>query len=147
MDEQFQTVKRDMPGMGLKEIFFKYVRFLPLIIISVALALVGAYLYLRYATPVYKSNGAIIIKKDNSGANSADPFQQMFVMDNSMNIQTEIEILQSQPVLERVVESLNLNFSYFSVGKIAETNLFTNSPLRIEVLQLADSYIFHLRMV
>ncbi len=49
MDEQFQTVKRDMPGMGLKEIFFKYVRFLPLIIISVALALVGAYLYLRYA--------------------------------------------------------------------------------------------------
>jgi len=139
MDEQFQTVKRDMPGMGLKEIFFKYVRFLPLIIISVALALVGAYLYLRYATPVYKSNGAIIIKKDNSGANSADPFQQMFVMDNSMNIQTEIEILQSQPVLERVVESLNLNFSYFSVGKIAETNLYTNSPLRIEVLQLADS--------
>ncbi len=67
MEGQFQTVKRDMQGMGLKDYFFKYVRFLPLIIISVALALVGAFLYLRYATPVYKSNGAIIIKKDNTG--------------------------------------------------------------------------------
>ncbi len=139
MEEQFQTAKRDTPGIGLKEIFFKYVKFLPLVVISVALALVVAYLYLRYATPVYKSNGAIIIKKDNSGGNSADPFQQLFVMDNAMNIQTEIEILQSQPVLERAVESLELNFSYFSIGKIAETNLYTNSPFRIETIQLSDS--------
>lgn len=139
MDDQFQMVKRDTQGMSLKDYFFKYIRFLPLLIISVALALVGAYLYLRYATPVYKSNGAIIIKKDNSGANSADPFQQLFVMDNAMNIQTEIEILQSQPVLERVVESLDLNFSYFSIGKIAETNLYSGSPFRIEALQIADS--------
>ncbi len=100
MEEQFQTVKREMPGMGLKDFFFKYIRFLPLIVISVGLALVGAYLYLRYATPVYKSNGAIIIKKDNSPGGSADPFQQLFVMDNAMNIQNEIEILQSQPLLE-----------------------------------------------
>ncbi|MDQ3683270.1 MAG: polysaccharide biosynthesis tyrosine autokinase [Bacteroidota bacterium] len=139
MEEQFQTVKRDMQGMGLKDYFFKYVRFLPLIIISVALALVGAFLYLRYATPVYRSNGALIVKKDNPGTNSADPFQQLFVMDNSMNIQNEIEILQSQPVLERVVDSLDLNFSYFSIGKIAETNLYTGSPFTIEALQLADS--------
>jgi capsular exopolysaccharide synthesis family protein len=139
MEAQFQTVKREMPGMGLKDYFFKYLKFLPLIVISVALALVVAYVYLRYATPVYKANGAIIIKKDNTGANSGDPFQQLFVMDNAMNIQNEIEILQSQPVLERVVESLNLNFTYFSIGKIAETNLYTNSPFRIEVLNLVDS--------
>lgn len=141
MEEQFQTtVKADVPALGIKELFFKYVRFLPLFILSVALSLLAAYLYLRYTPPVYKAGGALLVKQDNStGGSSSDPFQQMFVLDNSINIQNEIEVLLSRPLMERVVQDLGLNLSVYSKGKIAETNLYRSTPFQIEILRLADS--------
>lgn len=141
MDDPFQiTPKKEAPGLSVKELFFKYIRFLPLFILSVVIAMVGAFLYLRYTTPVFQANGALIVKKDAGppGAGS-DPFQQMFVMDNSINIQNEIELLKSQPVMQRVVEGLNLNVSYFAKGNIIETNNYKDCPLRLEVLNLVDS--------
>src|SRR5689334_16237081 len=112
MEDQFQTpVNGQQPtanSVNIKELFFKYVRFLPLFVISVALSLLVAYLYLRYATPIYKSDGALIVKQDNGGGPGGtgggagnDRFQQMFVLDNSINIQNEIEILKSKQLMER----------------------------------------------
>jgi capsular exopolysaccharide synthesis family protein len=138
MEDQIEPVKAESSGLDIKELFFRYIRFLPLFIISVAVCLLAAYLYLRYATPVYKSNGALIVKQENGGGGN-DQFQQMFVLDNSINIQNEIELLKSQPVMERVVEGLNLNISYYSKGKIAETNNYTDCPFQLAVNQLSDS--------
>src|SRR5687767_5605602 len=127
-------------GLTFKDLLFKYLRFLPLFIISIALAFLVAYIYLRYTTPVYASSGALIVKDDNgSPSNSSDRFQQLFVLDNSMNLKNEIEIIKSRPLLKRVVENLNLNFTYYVVGKIKESNIYTICPFRIEALQIADS--------
>ncbi len=148
MQDPFQkyTVKKEASTLDVKELFYKYVRFLPLFIISLVLALVAGYLYLRYTTPIYRSDGALMIRKDNNqpggGGASGDQFQQMFVLDNSINIQSEIELIQSRPVMERVVEALNLNVAYYSKGKIGETNIYKNSPFTLEVVQLKDSGAF-----
>ncbi len=148
MQDPFQknTVKKEAAALDIKELFFKYLRFLPLFVISLALALVAGYLYLRYTTPIYRSSGALMIRKDNnqpgSGGPSSDQFQQMFVLDNSINIQSEIELIQSRPVMERVVKALNLNVSYYSKGKIGETNIYKNAPFVLEVVQLKDSSTF-----
>src|SRR5215216_3944067 len=112
MEDQFQITKTEHEGLTFKDILFKYIRFLPLFIISLSLALLVAYVYLRYTTPVYSSGGALIVKEDNgSGAPSGggDRFQQMFVLDNSINVKNEIQILKSRPLIKRVVEDLNLN--------------------------------------
>src|SRR5215211_200035 len=122
MEDQFQTVKTEAAGLSVKDMLFKYIRFLPLFIISLALALLFAFIYLRYTTPVYQSHGALIVKDDNgSGGNSGggasgDLFQQMFVLDNSINVKNEIEILRSKPLIKRVIENLNLNFTYYVIG-------------------------------
>jgi tyrosine-protein kinase Etk/Wzc len=144
MQDPFQTtVKKEATGLDVKELFYKYVRFLPLILFSVLLSLVAAYLYLRYTTPIYRSEGALMIRKDNnqpgSGGAGADQFQQMFVLDNSINIQNEIELIRSRPVMARVVESLELNISYYSKGKIGETNIYKSAPFHLDILQLRDS--------
>jgi uncharacterized protein involved in exopolysaccharide biosynthesis len=66
-------------------------------------------------------------------------FQQLFVLDNSMNLKNEIEIIKARPLLKRVVEDLNLNFTYVVVGKIKESNIYTACPFRVEVVEIADS--------
>src|SRR5688572_4296616 len=138
MEDHVQTQADS--GLSFKDLLFKYLRFLPLFIISIALALLVAYIYLRYTTPVYASSGALIVKDDNgnSSNNGGDRFQQLFVLDNSMNLKNEIEIIRSRPLLKRVVENLDLNFTYYVVGKIKESNIYTKCPFRVEASQIAD---------
>src|SRR5688572_31177711 len=136
MEDQFQN--QADTGLTFKDLLFKYLRFLPLFIISIALSLLVAYIYLRYTNPIYASSGALIVKDDNgtSGSGSTDRFQQLFVLDNSMNLKNEIEIIKSWSLLKRVVENLNLNFTYLVVGKIKESNIYTACPFRMEALQI-----------
>lgn len=145
MEDQFQVAKQESAGLNFKELFFKYIRFLPWFIFSVAFALLGAYLYLRYTTPVYQSASALIIKSDNGGGSSGggsaanDRFTQLFVLDNSINVQNEIELLRSYQLMQRVIEHLNLNFQYFAIGKIREVHHYKDVPFQIQTVAIKDS--------
>lgn len=137
MQEQ-ATTKSELFSLSLRDLFYKYVRFLPVFILSVAVALFGAYAYLRYATPIYSVAGSMYIKSDKQGARS-DKFEDIFVNDKAANIQSEIEVLRSKPLMQRVVEKLNLQLSYYAIGKIKTTNIYKQGPFLIEPLEIADS--------
>jgi hypothetical protein len=57
-----QSGNKDLGNLSIKDLFFKYVRFLPVFLVSVALCLLGAYLYLRYTTPIYRVTGTLTFK-------------------------------------------------------------------------------------
>lgn len=103
-----------------------------------ALSLLGAYLYLRYATPVYRSASALLVKGSGSGDDEPvnDRFNQLFVLDHSINIQSEIELIKSKPLMEQVVKKLGLNFQYYSKGKIDDVHHYGDMPFRVDVLEL-----------
>jgi tyrosine-protein kinase Etk/Wzc len=140
VEEQVQAAKTETANLSVKDLFYKYVRFLPLFVISVALSLMVAFLYLRYATLVYQSIGTLVIKDDkNSGGGSNDKLEQLLVSDGKVNIQNEIEYLQSRPLMERVVQALNLNFTYLAKGNIKELNVYKSCPFRVEAFKINDS--------
>jgi uncharacterized protein involved in exopolysaccharide biosynthesis len=142
MEEQdiLQRQRADSSNLNVKDIFFRYIRFLPLYIIFIALSLVGAYIYLRYATEVYRSSGQIVIRDEKiTGAAGNDKLDVLMQSDSRKNVQTEVEILQSKPVMSRVVEELGLNFNYFSKGRFKELNVYKMTAYRIEALSIADS--------
>jgi len=132
------TNKSELWNLSFRDLFFKYVRFLPLFVISVALALLAAFMYLRYAIPVYGVGGTMLIKSEQAGGRS-DKFEELFVNDKAQNIQSEIEILKSKPLMQRVVRSLNLQFTYYVEGKIKTVNIYKQSPFWIEAVQITDS--------
>ena len=104
--------------MSLRDLFYKYVRFLPLFILSVAFALLIAYLYLRYSVPQFSVGGTMLIRMEQPGGGRGDKFDELFNSNKANNIQSEMEILRSRPLMERVVDSLHLQFSYTAKGKI-----------------------------
>ena len=143
MEDQIQfTPKKEAPGLTIKDLYYKYIRFLPFFVLSAALALLSAYLYLRYTEPVYKSVGSLLLKEDKGGESSTDRFQQLFVLDNSININNEIELLKSKELMERVVNKLNLSFSFTAKGKIRNSQLYNEVPFFIEVININDSSTF-----
>jgi tyrosine-protein kinase Etk/Wzc len=149
MEEQFQLGKPDTSGPNFKEIVAKYVRFLPLFLVSVVLSLLIAYIYLRYATPIYSTTGVMVIQQEeNMQAGGDEKFQQLFSSSRAKNIQSEIEYLRSRKLMERVVLSLQLNTTYYSVGNIKELNIYKTSPFKLEALKIKDSSVaFSLNIV
>lgn len=141
---QIQDTKTELSRLSIKDLFYKYVRFLPLFIISVALALIVAFLYLRYATLIYQSAGTMVIQDESSNSSGNDKLDNIFASDNKKNIENEIEYIRSKKLMTRVVETLDLNFTYTAVGNIKELNIYKSSPFSIEAFELKDSSAFTL---
>lgn len=132
-----QTAKTELSNLSIKDLFFKYVRFLPLFVICVAVSLFGAYLYLRYATLVYRASGTMVIRDERSSSGSNDKLEELLTSsDGKKNIQNEIEVLQSRPLMERVVRSLDLNFTYIAIGNIKELNVYKACPFKVQVYKI-----------
>ena len=139
-EEPVNTNRSELWSLSFRDLFYKYVRFLPLFLFSVAFALFIAFVYLRYATSIYSVGGTMQIKSEQQGGGKNDKFEDIFVNSKTSNIQSEIEVLKSRPLMERVVKKLELQFSYFVKGKIKTVNIYKQGPFLIEGFELTDSF-------
>lgn len=139
MEEQVNTSRSELWSLSFRDLFYKYIRFLPFFLLSTAFALFIAFIYLRYSTPIYQVGGTLLIKSEQQGGGRNDKFSDIFG-NKSSNIQSEIEVLKSRPLMERVVKKLDLQFSYFVIGKIKTLNIYKQGPFLIDAFQLTDSF-------
>ena len=140
-EEQGVSGKTEISNLSIRDLFYKYVRFLPIFLVSVAIALLIAFVYLRYATRVYSAAGSLQIKSQMSrGGGSSDKVEDILMGSNrNENIQGEIEVLKSRPLMARVVKRLNLQFSYTAIGRIKDENVYTKAPFIVRAFEIADS--------
>lgn len=93
-----------------------------------------AYLYLRWTKPVFvsESNLKLDIKSEAGilGFDAIDEEQSLGT------ISGEIELIKSRMFSERVIKSLDLGVSYYSVGKILNDERYKFSPFRINVINM-----------
>jgi tyrosine-protein kinase Etk/Wzc len=143
---QIQNTKSELSRLSLKDLFYKYIRFLPLFIISVALSLLVAYLYLRYATLIYQSTGTMVIQDESGASPSNDKLDEILSSDSKKNILNEIEFIKSKKLMTRVVKALDLNFKYAAIGNIKELDIYKSNPFAIEAFELKDSSGFTLKV-
>lgn len=138
-EQQINTNKSELWNLSLKDLFYKYVRYLPLFLLSVAVALLIAFAYLRYTTRVFNATGTMLIKNEPQ-ASRADKVEDILEGGNrNQNIQNELEVLKSKPLMSRVVNKLNLQFSYTALGKVKNFNIYTQGPFLIQAFEIADS--------
>jgi tyrosine-protein kinase Etk/Wzc len=143
---QIQNTKTELSRLSVKDLFYKYIRFLPLFIISVALSLLVAYLYLRYATLIYQSTGTMVIQDESGASPSNDKLDEILSSDSKKNILNEIEFIKSKKLMTRVVKALDLNFNYTAIGNIKELNIYKSNPFAIEAFELKDSSGFTMKV-
>ena len=142
--------KSELGNLSFRDLFYKYVRFMPLFIISVAVGLLGSYLYLRYKVPVFRAGGTLLIKSTQNTTSRGDKVDELLGGNSSQNIQSEMEILKSRPLMLRVVKALRLEVSYYALGRVKTINIYKQSPFLVNVLQLADSsrtFIFKVKIL
>jgi len=107
------------------------------------LVLTLAFLYLRYATPQYNVSAVILIKDDKKSGVSAElaAFEDLGVLGgSSQNIDNEIEIIKSRKIFGDVIKNLELNISYFTQGRIKESEVYINTPIKVGFLKKEENF-------
>jgi capsular exopolysaccharide synthesis family protein len=123
----------------LKAFLYHYVlRYWYLYLLFPAGAYFGAWLYLRYAVPVYEVKCSLLIKDERKGSGLSETalLQELGAIQETKNIENELQILKSQTLMEEVVRELNLNLKYFAVGRVKNEEMYRNSYVRLDSFKL-----------
>ncbi|WP_300598787.1 tyrosine-protein kinase [Niabella sp.] len=130
--------KREMSSnLSARELLYKYIRFLPLVIFSLVLAFAVAWLYLRYTQEQYSSIGNMLITTEES---KGDKVEDLIAgKSKTTNLLNEIEVLKSRPLLTRVVRSLGLQIGYIKKGNVKNMNAYKRASFAFVPVQLVDS--------
>lgn len=119
-----------------KAILFEYLIHWPWFVATLLICVVGAWMYLRFQTPVYTISSSVLIKQDDrKGGSSSSPLSAMEdlgMLTMANNFDNEVEILQSRTLIKKVVNTLGLNISYSEAGSFSyDRDLYKSAPVRV----------------
>jgi capsular exopolysaccharide synthesis family protein len=120
-------------GVNIRAILFRYIRNWYWFAISIGLMCVAAFFYLRYKTPIYKSQASVLIKDEKKGLDQESALQELEIFAPKKVVENEIEILKSYTLMDRVVQQLNLTISYFHDTPYGKREIYDQSPIRLIV--------------
>ncbi|MBO9592165.1 MAG: polysaccharide biosynthesis tyrosine autokinase [Niabella sp.] len=130
--------KKEISGnLSARELFYKYIRFLPIIILSLILAFFAAWLYLRYTQEQYSSIGNMLITTEESKGDKVEELIEG--KSKTTNLLNEVEVLKSRPLMTRVVRSLGLQVGYVKKGNVKNMNAYKRASFSFVPVQLVDS--------
>ncbi|MEC9303045.1 MAG: polysaccharide biosynthesis tyrosine autokinase [Bacteroidota bacterium] len=109
--------------------FLKYFFYWKYFLISAVMFLVVAYTYLRYSEKIFDTYAKIqIIDKKQSSLEL--PTASELFSKSKINLENEIEIIKSDPIIKTVVKNLNLRVEVIEIGNIMRT-LSVDYPFEI----------------
>ena len=127
----------DDEKVDFRELVFKYLIHWPWFVGTVVICLIGAWGYLRIATPVYNISATVMIKDDKKGGAGMSPELEDLglsgLMKSSNNIDNEIEVLRSKTLVKEVVNQLNLFVSYKDEDEFPAKEVYKTSPVLVSL--------------
>ncbi len=127
-------------NFNFNELFSRLLRRWPLIILSLIVFSLSAYLYLRTLMSEYETTALVLVKDTGSGSAHAELnlFDDLGIFKGNTNMYNEIEVLKSRVLLTEVVKKLRLNVTYTQLRSFFESNVEHyeyDTPLTIEYFQ------------
>jgi tyrosine-protein kinase Etk/Wzc len=107
---------RDSVVNYLSEFMRDLLKFWYLVLLSLIIILGGAVFYIKFAAKSYKVQAAVLLKIERSNAYGSKPDDIMRVYDlieQDKNLQNEMLVLQSSPLIKLVIEDMDLSVSYY----------------------------------
>ncbi|CAM4415426.1 GumC family protein [Zobellia nedashkovskayae] len=127
--------------LNFKEILNTYTAQIKWFVLSVIIAFIIAFIYIRYATPKFAVQTQIQILEDKTTGSELDVFQDLNLLGGGKNkVEDELQLISSRSNFIRVVKELNLNTKILVQGNIKEKELYRNPPININFIA-ADSIL------
>lgn len=106
----------------------------------VMIALVIAFLLNRYAIPIYRISGSLLILKENNnaiggGIGNTNEYINSNLFGSNQGFQNELYVLQSSPIIEQTVKNLDLTIGYYQKKGIRYHDAYEIVPFRVLLLK------------
>jgi tyrosine-protein kinase Etk/Wzc len=133
---QQNPAQQETPSPGgefnLKHIFNKYfLRHWYLYIYTLVLAMITAYFYNWYATPIYYTSTTVLVK-DPRQKTGNDLLSKLDAYDNTGTMDNEIGIIRSRALIRKTLTELQLDKSYYLKGDVKTSELYKESPIELD---------------
>lgn len=139
METKFDSV--DSKNIDLKKVIGVYTQQWKWFFITILLALVLAFLYIRYTVPEYAATAKIQILGENNSSSELAAFQDLNLLGGATSeVQDEIEILNSRSNFLAVIKKLGLNVKMDILGNLKDSEIYQDRPLNINFIA-SDSII------
>ncbi len=125
---------RQANRINVERLLSRLVDYWPSITISVAVALIFAFGYLRYATPQYLIKAKVLIKSEQGQGVNGALLEELGMGNTVSNIENEVEIFKSRLLMQRVVAQMDLNIQYFIPGAVKTTAIYNDGPFLFKTL-------------
>ena len=107
-------------------------------LLSLIICLGAAYIYLRYAQPIYRVSARMLVKDEDKKTKTSirqilPNMEDFGIMNNSSGFDNEIEILQSPVTVQDAVKRLKLYTDYQLDGRIRKQLLYANQPVSVDL--------------
>ena len=129
----YQVVESD--NSALRTYLLPNLRYWPWFVLSVGLALAGAYVYLLYKQPIYRIQASLLLQDEKRGNSQTNPLKELEVYAPKKVVENELEVLKSSTLMEQVVGKLHLDARYFRQTSFGKREIYAESP----VWMLAES--------
>lgn len=149
---------KDLIGDERKEASFSFQKIFTHVVLnwqwyllSLVICMSAAYIYLRYAQPIYRVSARMLVKDEQKqtfrSAKQILPNMEDFgIMNNSSGFDNELEILQSPVTVHGAVKRLKLYTEYRLDGHIRKQLLYADQPVSVDLdpmsLDTLDYYMF-----
>ena len=134
-DLQKQRRKEDI---DLKKILSMIFSHWHLFILGLIIAGGSAWMLNRYTVPVYQLKSSLLVKETNesspftsTGVISEQAFQGFGLPGGSSNLYNQLTILRSRPIIEKTIQELDFEVSYFVKGDIMKREIYTDAPFTV----------------
>ena len=123
-----------MNQINLKQVFNKFfVRHWYLYVYTLSLAIITAYFYNWYSTPVYFTSCTVLIKDASQHYNSNDLLSQLNSFSAEGGVDNEIGIIRSRQLITKALSELEYGKLYFIQGDIKTSEIYKDNPIRLDI--------------
>lgn len=121
-NDYFDFMEDENP-VQIKEIIGKYLRYWPWFLITISFSVSTAFIYLRYADVVYRTEAKVKLLSDKESSNFTLDVSKLFNKSN-VNLENEIALFKSAHLSEQVVRNLKLNVNYYFNGSLSTNQIY-----------------------
>jgi capsular exopolysaccharide synthesis family protein len=96
---------------------------------------------LRYATPQFNVTAKVLVngangRKTTSGISEVSLLSELGLFSDQNDVNNELQIIRSRTIIEKTVNDLQLNVTYWGQGEVRYAETYKKSPFFIDLLSL-----------
>ncbi|MEN8225249.1 MAG: hypothetical protein ABFS05_07805, partial [Bacteroidota bacterium] len=138
MTEHTPQPPRQQDDIDIKKLLLKFLAYWHWFVAGLILAVLIGWIVNRYTTPVYQVKSSLLIKEyadssplSASGPMSGEGLEGFALMDGYTNLYNQQEIIRSWPIIQKTLEELDFEVSYFVEGRVQLRETYRGAPFEV----------------